>query len=1414
MKKTKRINCHFFLLSYHVLFTWGLKFIVLILFQLGIFWYLGSSQSPYKPIQVDPLTESWRWKVYPELVGKGVRTLVETKDGSVWFGLDKGIIKYNGKDWQTFNKSNGLDNIPVNQLCVENGHTVYAGTDSGIYKYSDNNWKRIFPTAWNASQAKFYKVYSMRTLPSGGIVASVGMNMYGGLLLIRENRTTFFSTQKSIDRLRGKYPQMELGLVPENITYSDKFNIEELFVDRQEQIWVATRNLISIGNILILNVLKQDHDSIIVSKIFTDKDGLRQGKQTQFGQLKDGNIWMINTTYNIGISVYNGKYWKYFRPSDKVGEDDMHTSILQTHDGALWIGGFGALYSSRNGIWSIYKKPFAAVPNTRILLFEDTKGYLWIIGKQNEVYQVDYSSRTWNTYKQLNFQCEDKTGKKWFLSVDGKVVVEENNKWFAYSTIDGVPDAPVKVYVTSKNQLWIVGSHKGQAATAFLESGKWKMQLHPTLSWGIDYRAIFEDRDGNLWFGGSVNYNVDKGQIGGILKLENQFVSNPKWIHYDPQEISRVYSAYGIGQSKDGTIWIGGSHLVSFNGKVWESTLKPETIINYQDVIVNKPNGMLYIASRNYGIYRYDGKNWAHFNVENGLSSNAVISILPVTDNNVWVATDVDICRFDGRSWTMNIFPQQMTLTREGGELKMDNSQKLWINQSFREWKRRALKDNRISKEVFDNYKTISYKPDSMPPQTEIKEYSERVSRNGNTVISWTGSDYWKITPTNRLAYSFRINAGKWSEFSEQTYETFLGLKSGKYTFEVRARDLDLNVDPTPARIKFEVMPPIWREVWFMSLIFVFLIIIAVYEYKAIKHSRHLAKLNKSLQLAKNQVEDQKEQILEQNKRERESNQLKLRFFTSISHEFRSPLTIILGSIDKISDANKKNDKLTLKRYINTLQRNSQQLLRLINQLMDFRKLETESMSLKVSKGNIIKYIQNICTTFDNLASQYQIKILFEPNRQNLSVWFDADKIEKIMYNLISNALKFTPIGGVIKIAIITDDASLWGNSFYYITVQDTGLGIPDDEIEKIFDPFYQAKIQQVRKYEGTGIGLSLVKSMVQLHHGELQVKSSHKQNSTIDEFTTCFTIKLPIDESYFKPNEMNNSDINENLLIEKLSILEIKENEKIIKESFQNHEVSVREHQKAVIQIVEDNEDLQKLMFDSLQEYYIIISAKNGVEGFDSAVEYIPDLIISDIMMPIMSGTEMCHKIKTDPRTSHIPVILLTSRTSEEHRIEGLESGADDYISKPFNMVLLYARIKNLIEIRIALRKSFRKEIQLQTDTITKPIDPNFLDKVMEIIQKNMEDSSFDVESLSREVGLSSRHLLNKLQSLTDHTPVELIRTLRLKRAEQMLVQKKLTIAEVAYDVGFSDPNYFSKCFVKQYGKTPKDYIESKQKV
>jgi CheY-like chemotaxis protein/AraC-like DNA-binding protein len=470
---------------------------------------------------------------------------------------------------------------------------------------------------------------------------------------------------------------------------------------------------------------------------------------------------------------------------------------------------------------------------------------------------------------------------------------------------------------------------------------------------------------------------------------------------------------------------------------------------------------------------------------------------------------------------------------------------------------------------------------------------------------------------------------------------------------------------------------------------------------------------------------------------------------------------------------------------------------------MDFRKLEANSMELHISKGNIVKFIESIYGNFNSLANNYNISLDFYSNFPGNDSWFDADKIEKIVYNLVSNAVKFTPEFGKVKLSLIKEDDDQ-NHGKIFIIVEDTGIGIPDEEKEKIFEPFFQGRTVPLRKHEGTGIGLSLVKNLVELHHGKLHVKSAFKkQKSGKHDFTTSFSVEIPLNEENYVPSEIELREID----LPDIEIDEIFESEQI--ESSDNNE---RPSGLPLVLLVEDNEDLSQLVKDSFKGIYHVEWAKNGEEGYNKTIEILPNIIISDIMMPVLNGIEMCKKIKNNSSISHIPIILLTAKNTDDSQIEGYKAGADDYISKPFSIPILIARVKNLIESRDILRKKFRNELEINTIGKIVPIkEKDFMQKVLDIIEQNISNSDFDVESLSREVGVSSRHLLNKIQSLTDYTPVEFIRTIRLKKAEQLLLNTKLTISEVAYDVGFADPNYFGKCFQKHFGKSPKEFLASK---
>ena len=1040
---------------------------------------------------------------------------------------------------------------------------------------------------------------------------------------------------------------------------------------------------------------------------------------------------------------------------------------------------------------------------------------MWIVGIRTEVIRIDYSNKKWTSYNSLNFHCEDKTNNLWFLSVDGKVVVKKENNWFSFSSEDGLPDAPVKIYCTKKGQLFVAGSYKEQASFSILKNMKWERQLFPELSWGIDYRAIYEDVDENLWIGASVNYDQGKGQKSGLIKLQNPGTSQQKMTHYRGVEDIRQQNVYGIAQTKDGTIWLSGSRLNQFSNGQWIRFTEIEELTQFSNCMGNTPAGDLWIGSRTSGVFWYNNENWVNFNLENGLKSNTIISIFPVNEKDIWIATNRDISRYDGRSWTTDILPENFTLSREGGDIQIQPDGTLWINRSSRDWKRRALNNNIVEKEDIDYFETFSYKADTLKPDTKISMYSEEVPSTGNTIIEWTGSDVWQSGRKLKLQYSYRLNDGEWSEYNYKTNVTFFNLKNGNYKFEVKARDMDFNVDPTPDVINFEVLPPVWKQTWFIILIFIFLSVIIAYQISANKRKIFLERLNKKLEKHSDEIErnnllleEQKEQILQQNILEKERNLGKIKFFTNISHEFRTPLTIVAGIIDTLTEKTLKEEPSFFNSQLSTIKRNANQLLRLINQLMDFRKLENDSMALKVTQSDLVSFIKEICNSFNEFAQRHQIEFIFKCDNNNLFGWFDHSKMERILYNLISNAIKFTSKGGSITVNI--KPVEIVNAKSVEIIIEDTGIGIADEEIERIFEPFYQGKNILESNYEGTGIGLSIVNNLVKLHHGNLKVESTINKESQIrDGFSTRFTISIPIEKSSYNENEITQTTEGHDSIEDSIYFEDDTHNE-IIDEDLKNLELPNNRKLPLVV-VVEDNDDLRQFIVNSLSINFKVIDANNGYDGFELAVTSMPDIIISDILMPQMSGTELCRKLKNDIRTSHIPVILLTARTSDENKIEGFNTGADDYITKPFNMSLLIARINNILSIRLSLRRKFNSEEYTQSDEVhVSSMDEQFLQKVKAVIEGNFANHLFGVEELSNEVGISRRHLLYKLQSLINMTPTDYIKVFRLKKAAQLLISKKAPISEIVDETGFNDISYFGKCFTKYYGMNPSTYIKT----
>ncbi|MBC8489705.1 MAG: tetratricopeptide repeat protein [Bacteroidetes bacterium] len=547
------------------------------------------------------------------------------------------------------------------------------------------------------------------------------------------------------------------------------------------------------------------------------------------------------------------------------------------------------------------------------------------------------------------------------------------------------------------------------------------------------------------------------------------------------------------------------------------------------------------------------------------------------------------------------------------------------------------------------------------------------------------------------------------------------------------------------------------------------------------------------------------------NKQLRQINETKSRFFANISHEFRTPLTLLLGPLEKLMDHLKKEDK----NLVRMMYRNATRLLFLNNQLLDLSKLESGNLKLEVVYASITEALKGMVMSFQSYAEHRKIDFQYHFPREALYTYFDRDKIEKIVYNLLSNAFKFTPETGKVtfsatvfthqnKIQLPVKLKKLSG-TFLDITIKDTGKGISKEHLLRIFDRFYQVDNALSRQHEGTGLGLTLTKELVEMHHGVISV------DSEVDEGST-FTVILPLDKKAYSDDKIIPTEEKTSESFTK-EISELSSYEKDSSYSDAAKPLSDKAEEIIQVLIVEDNEDMRNYISECMSDSSNIIKASDGAEGFETAIEKLPDLIITDLMMPGMDGMELCQKLKTDERTSHIPVIMLTALAEIEDKIKGLETGADDYIAKPFNRQELITRAQNLIGQRKKLRERFSREVKIQPKDITvTSADEKFLLKIISVVEDNLSDPDLNVEHLVTKANMSRSQLHRKIKALTDQTTTEFIRTIRLKRAAKLLEQHYGTIAETIYAVGFNSLSYFTKCFHKQFNMTPKEYIEKKE--
>ncbi|MCD4710320.1 MAG: response regulator, partial [Bacteroidales bacterium] len=793
----------------------------------------------------------------------------------------------------------------------------------------------------------------------------------------------------------------------------------------------------------------------------------------------------------------------------------------------------------------------------------------------------------------------------------------------------------------------------------------------------------------------------------------------------------------------------------------------------------------IWIGTNN-GLNRFipDNNSFKRYGQNIGLNDNVINGLLHDDAGNIWIATNKGLNRYNDPSGRLKHYDYMDGLQSNEfsrGVCFRSNSGELYFGGigGFNSFYPDQIKENKDKPPVvITDFKlfNMSVRPGerNSPLQKHISE-TEQITlsfRQSSFSFDFVALNY--LNPEkNRYAYILEGYEDVWNQAGRIHTATYMNLPSGHYLFKVTGSNNDNIWNETGVSVGIKVLAPYYKHpVAFL----IYAILIAGMIWLLINIVTYR-------QRKENEIRNERLEKV----RLMERNQMRLQFFTNISHEFRTPLTLITGPLDKLIGGKTDHNK----EYLFGLMRsNVNRMLRLVNQLLDFRKIENEKMPVHIRENDLDYLLSQIALGFEDLASRKMIELTYHPKSQNHEgklQWYDEGIVDKVVYNLLSNAFKFTPEHGIIQLSLVLQD------NMADIIVQDTGKGIAMDKLERIFERYYS---ESPEIYAGTGIGLSLSKRLIDIHGGEIKVESEIGKGSK-------FIVTIPVSKESFSAEEIVTEM--EQVITNRPGLDMLKE-EELYPGDHPNGQVRINK----TLLVVEDNEELLKYLLDHFNEF-LTRGAANGQEAYDWAVENIPDLIISDVMMPGMDGIELCKQIKENFITSHIPVILLTAKSDIEQKIEGLSVGADAYVAKPFDNDYLTALVKNLLAQRKMLREKFSENSNfiIEDEHIT-GFDKIFLDKIEAVIQENISDPDFSVEQVLSTVHMSRSQLYRKFKALINKNPSEYIRILRLKYAVGLLNQKQYSVNEIAYMSGFGNVSYFITCFKKYYGKSPRRYIES----
>jgi ligand-binding sensor domain-containing protein/signal transduction histidine kinase/DNA-binding response OmpR family regulator len=1335
------------------------------------------------------------------LSNSSVNCILQDSKGFMWFGTKDGLNKYDGYQMVVYkkdpkNKSSISDNY-IRHIYEDKQKNLWIGTSNGLslfnreagtfinYKYQVNNPESL-------SDNSIGRIYEDRR-------GNLWVSTYNGGLNIFDRRTKKFTAFK---KNTANHP----------LNY-----VNYLFEDNQNNLWVAASSGLNKFN---FGDRKFVEDMLIPNF---------KGNVRAIQQATNGDFWIGSESAGIYVVEHKTKKIRHLVHNEKdassIGSNAI-TELMFDRKGNLWVGcvngGLNLLAPDKNSFYHYtddhLNKPGTLPQRTVSAFFEDNQGNIWIgthhggielytPKSQNfEAFQQEENNNSLS-YNDVKAFYEDAKGNIW-IGTDGGGLNKYNRadnsfKHYRYNAFDNTSiscDAVLDIINDGKGNL-LIATWEGGLNVFNEKTGKFKRLLYNARdNFSISSNHVFKllkDKKGNIWVG---TYN-------GGLNLYNPENNRFTKITRDPQDKTSFlgYNIVSISEDKKGNIWIAtddaGLNCFDVTTNSFRHYFLSQEKNPIVEVIYADSKGRIWAGQS--GLYLYDeAKDKFDIYAKSGILATEVIKgIVEDESGLLWISTFNGLIKFNPENGTCKKYNKADGLQNEefsANAFLRSKDGKIFFGgiggfNSF--YPKNIIINNFIPPVYLTDFQIFNKKVTSFdynsPLKSDINSAKQVVlAYNQSTFALTFAALNYTATSNNLYAYKLEGFDKQWNYIGHDRRAFYTNIGPGTYTFKVKGSNNDGIWNNRFTTIIIIITPPYWQTTWFRALMAA-VFITGVYYALSFKRRLELDKLEKS--------------------KKEELHQIQLQFFTNISHDLRTPLTLILGRLERLMQ---EEVSITAGRHFASLLKNANRLMNLINELMDFRKVESSALTLNVAQGNITLFIDEITDEFVVLAHEKQLSLSFKKNLSITNTWFDRQILEKIILNLIHNAIKYTPPGGKIVVEIAEPenmDTNSYKNElivksdykykkYLAIKVTDTGIGIDKNSLKHLFERYYRI----TESHLGSGIGLAFVKSLVALHKGEIYVYSEkHKGTEVI--------IKIPYLKDDYNKGEIWNEAIARTAVRLESVLPALPYNTDVSSVAIDDlmDEVNTNAVKKHIL-IVDDNAEMIELIRDSLSNYYQISAATDGAQGIIKAKEEYPALIISDIMMPGMNGIDFCRLIKEDLETSHIPFLLLTAKDSIDSKIEGIGSGADYFFSKPINFKLLNLTIKNIFEQRQKLKNHYAKDHQLEVrELVHSARDKEFIDKLLLHITANITAPYLDADFLSAEMCMSKTKLYNKIKSITGQSIGEFIRTIRLQKAKEIMIHEDIFITDVLYRVGLQTQSYFTRAFKKEFGKTPTQFIQ-----